>query len=172
MILDTLRTRRSKRKYLDKSIPKDIVDNIIETALRVPSSRGKRPWEFYVITNKDVLAKLALAKPHGALLLENAPLAIAVVADEDVCDVWIEDASIAAFGIQIAAEELGLGSCWVQLRKRDFDEDTSSQDYAKEVLGLDKKLKVPFIIGMGYSEEELAPVGKEKLLYDKVHYVK
>lgn len=171
MILNNLRIRRSKRQYSNQSISKEIIDNIIETALRAPSSRGKRPWEFYVISNKDVLTKLAVAKEHGASFLKDVPLAIAIVADPDVCDVWVEDCSIAAILLQTCAEEEGLGTCWVQFRKRQYDETTTSEEYVKDVLKLKDNMRVPFVIGMGYSEEKLKSVTKEELLFDKIHYI-
>lgn len=172
MILDILRKRRSKRKYSQQTIPQDIIDRILETALRAPSSRGKRPWEFHIITNADILEKLSEAKEHGSAFLKDAPMAIAVSADPAICDVWVEDTSIAAILIQVAAEEMGLGSCWIQLRKRKQANGTDSETYAKDILGITANKRVPFIIAMGYSEQDLPPVPKEDLLYKKINYIK
>lgn len=172
MIIDILRKRRSKRKFTKQEIGQDIIDNIIETALRAPSSRGKRPWEFYVVTDKNTLINLSKAKAHGAAFLKDAPLAIVVVADPEVCDVWIEDSSIAAILMQTAAEEMGLGACWIQLRKRETEDAICSEEYAKNVLGIETRMRVPFMIAMGYSEEELKPVAKKDLLYNKINYIK
>lgn len=172
MILETLKKRRSIRKYKDKNIPDNIINDIVEAALRAPSSRGKKPWSFVVISDKEVLKKLALAKEHGSHFLANAPLAVAITADENACDVWIEDASIAAILIQITAEEHNLGSCWIQLRKRFTKDKQNSEDYAKKVVGINNDLRLPFIIALGFSDEVLEPVKKEDLLYKKISYIK
>ena len=55
---------------------------------------------------------------HGASFLGDAALAIVVTADPLASDVWIEDASIASLMIQLQAEDMGLGSCWIQIRER------------------------------------------------------
>ena len=59
-----------------------------------------------------------IGRASGADFLKDAPLAIVVLADPLASDVWIEDASIASILIQLQAEDLGLGSCWIQVRER------------------------------------------------------
>jgi septum formation protein len=54
----------------------------------------------------------------GAAFLADAAMAVVVMADPLASDVWIEDASIASIMIQLQAEDLGLGSCWIQVRER------------------------------------------------------
>ena len=49
---------------------------------------------------------------------KNAPLGVVVCADSSKCDVWVEDASIATIFLHLAATSMGLGSCWLQIRKR------------------------------------------------------
>ena len=51
-------------------------------------------------------------------------------------DVWIEDCSIAAIIVHLAAESLGLGSCWIQVRNRQHNAETTSEDYVRDVLGI------------------------------------
>ena len=60
------------------------------------------------------------------IALKNAPLAIVVCGDPAKCDVWIEDCSIASILLHLAATDLGLGSCWIQLRLREFDEQQTA----------------------------------------------
>ncbi|VAX32202.1 Nitroreductase, partial [hydrothermal vent metagenome] len=96
MFMPLIRKRRSIRKFLKKEVEAEKIDQLVEAALRAPSSRGLNPWEFIVVTKKDLLEKLSKAKKHGSSFLNNAPLGIVVCADPAKCDVWIEDASIAS----------------------------------------------------------------------------
>lgn len=169
MFMSLVQKRRSIRKFLDKSVEAEKIDLLIEAALRAPSSRGINPWEFVVVTDKDLLAKLAQAKQHGSAFLKNAPLGICVCADPEQCDVWIEDASIASIFIHLAAESLGLGSCWIQIRERMHDGKTSAQEYIAETLHIPAKMRVESIMAVGYPAETLPPHKKEELLFEKVH---
>jgi nitroreductase len=93
---------------------------------------------------------------------------VVVCADPNKSDVWIEDASIASIFIHLAAASLGLGSCWIQIRKRMFDEATTSEDYVRELLNIPDALRVESIVGVGYPDEKKEPHPKEVLQYDKV----
>src|SRR4030042_1604382 len=109
MVISLIQKRRSIRRFLPKPVDAGKIDLLIEAALRSPSSRGLNPWEFIVVTDKDLLEKLSRSKQHGSAFLQNAPLGIVVCADPEKCDVWIEDASIASIFIHLAAASLGLG---------------------------------------------------------------
>lgn len=169
MSIDTIVRRRSIRSFKDEPVPPDALSTLVEAALRAPSSRGRNPWHFVVVTEKSLLNELASAKTSGGSFLKNTPLAIAVCADPAESDVWIEDASIAAVFIQLAAESIGLGSCWVQLRNRMHDARTPAGRFAADIIGIPEGLEVECIIGAGYPAEEKPPYAKEKLLWDRVH---
>jgi len=74
---------------------------------------------------------------------------------------------IAATFIQILVESLGLASCWVQIRNRKHDENTSSDEYVKQILKIPSELHVECIIGLGYAQEPKAPHTDEKLKYER-----
>ena len=170
MFLSLIQRRRSIRKYLEKPVEAEKIVALIEAALRAPSSRGFNPWEFVVVTDKGLLEKLSTAKPHGASFLKNAPLGIVVCADPEKCDVWVEDASIASMFIHLAAESIGLGSCWIQIRKRMHDQTTTAQAYIRNLLNIPKNLNVESIVAIGHPDEKKPPHRKEDLQYKKVHY--
>ena len=170
MFLSLVQKRRSIRQFLDKPVEKEKIDLLMEAALRSPSSRGFNPWEFIVVTDRDLLEKLSKAKTHGASFLENAPLGIVVCADPEKCDVWIEDASIASILLHLAAESLELGSCWIQIRMRMHDQTKTSQEYVQELLNIPQNLNVESMIAIGYPAESKPPHRKENLPYEKVYY--
>ena len=170
MFYDLLKSRRSVRKFLDQEVEKEKLDIILKSALFSPSSRSRRPWEFIVVNDKGLLSKLSRCKEHGSQFLAGAPLGIVVLADPEVCDVWIEDTSIASIIIQLAAQSLGLGSCWIQTRKRLHTQDKNSEDYIKELFNIPKQYSVESVITIGYPAENKEPYDENQLLYDKVHY--
>ncbi|MFH1998331.1 MAG: nitroreductase family protein [Planctomycetota bacterium] len=169
MFYDLIRKRRSIRKYKSKPVETEKIDKLIEAALRAPSSRSLNPWQFIVVTDPEMLARLARCKPHGASFLETAPLAIVVCGEEIRSDMWIEDCSIAGIFLHLAAQSLKLGSCWIQIRKRQHSEIVTAEDYMAELLHLPDDLKVEAIIAVGYPDETREPHEFEKLPFDKVH---
>jgi len=162
--------RRSIRKFKDTPIEEEKIEQLIQAALRSPSSRNFNPWRFVVVNRPDLLEKLATAKPHGASFLGKAPLGIVVCADTLASDVCIEDASIASIFIHLAAHSAGLGSCWIQIRKRDHDSSRSAATYIKDLLGIPDNIMVESIIAIGYPDETKKGHPKENLQFDKVSF--
>jgi nitroreductase len=169
MYMELLRNRRSVRSFEDRPVEKEKVDLLVEAALRSPSSRGLNPWEFVVVTDKGKLKALSAAKPHGAGFLAGAPLGIVVTADPERCDVWIEDASIATILVQLAAESLGLASCWIQIRRRDHAPGRTAAEHVRQVLGIPSRLEVESMIAVGYPTRRPRPHGPDDLQFQKVH---
>ena len=167
-MIELLRNRRSIRKYADKAIEPEKIEILKEAVLRSPSSRSFDPWEFIFVDNRELLKQLALSKPHGAGFLKDAALGIVICADEQKSDVWVEDCSIASILVQMVAQSLGLGSCWIQIRERKFDDQMTSEDYIRKLLNIPGGLKVESIIALGYPAEKREPVRRENLKYEKV----
>ena len=168
-ILDLLRKRRSIRQFLPGAVEPEKVDALVEAAVRTPTSRGRNPWHFIVVDDRSLLDKLGQAKQHGSAFLSAAPLAIVVAADTGKSDVWIEDCSIAAIVLQLAAENLGLGSCWAQVRLRSHDGTSTADRYVKELLGLPDSYAVECIVGVGYPAEEKPGHPADALPFERVH---
>jgi nitroreductase len=169
-LIDLIRTRRTIRSYTDEQIDRQLLDLLVETLLRAPSSRNINPWEFVLVDDRELLARLATAKEHGSGLLKGAALAIVICADETRSDVWVEDCSIAAILVQMTAQSLGLGSCWVQIRKRQHKGATSSERFVQKLLGVPENVKVEAIIAIGHPAEKRASLSADELEYDKVRH--
>lgn len=170
MLFDLLKSRRSIRKFQNKEVEKDKIDTILKSALLSPSSRSRRPWEFVVVTDKETLQKLSKIREHSSAFLAGAPLGIVVVANSKMCDVWIEDASIASIITQLSAQSLGLGSCWIQVRDRFGLNNVKAGDTVKEILGIPDEYDVECIIAVGYPDEEKKPYSEDELPYNKLHF--
>lgn len=172
MFLELLKKRRSIRQFEQKEVEQHKIEYLVEAMLRAPSSRSLNPWEFVVVQNPATIAALSKAKPHGASFMKHAPLAIVVCADPKKCDVWVEDTSIASILLHLASTDLGLGSCWVQIRLREHDNSQMATEYIADLLGLEEGLMVEAVIAIGYPKEEKPGHTKESLLYERVHYEK
>ena len=121
---ELVKIRRSHRKFTDEEISPEHVQSILRAALMSPTSKSQRAWQFVVVDDKTDIEKLADAKDLGSQFMKGAPLAIVVLGDPQKNDCWVEDGSIAAVSMQYQAEELGLGSCWVQMRGRGLADGT------------------------------------------------
>ena len=170
--VELLQKRRSIRKYKETAVEPEKIKQILTAALMSPSSKRTNPWEFVVVDNHEILAKMSACRTYGSQLLENAPVGIVVCADTTKTDMWQCDASIASILMQLEAEELGLGSCWVQVYKREKDENQTAEEYMRELLGIPKNFAVLNIVAIGYKDEERKPYDLEKLKYEKIHYGK
>ncbi len=169
-MIDLLRARRSIRKYENKSIDKESLDILKEALLRCPSSRGINPWMFVFVDDIRLLNQLAKVKEHGSSFLKDATLGIIVCGDETKSDVWTEDCSIASIVVQLTAQSLGLGSCWIQIRKRAHSQDTTAEEYIQNLLGIPTNFKVESIISIGYPAETKKPVPQQSLEFEKIRY--
>lgn len=168
-MIKLLQQRRSIRKYTSQVIEPEKLEVLGEALLRSPSSRGYNPWEFIFVQDKAILKELSLAKEHGSAFIRDAALAIVVCGDQSKSDVWVEDCSIASIIVQLVAESLGLGSCWVQIHKRMHNESMTSNHYIKEILNLPEDIAVESVIAIGYPAERPEPIKQEFLDYDKIH---
>jgi nitroreductase len=152
-MLELLRKRRSIRKFENRPVEQDKIEQILNAALLSPSSKNSQPWEFIVVDNPALLAKLSISREMGADFVKDAPVAFVIIADPAKSNVWVEDSSIAATLIQLQAETLGLGSCWVQVRNRNCDEVRTTESFIRELLKIPDNRHVASIIAMGYPSE-------------------
>lgn len=167
--IEILRQRRSIRVFQDKPLTEKHIETLKEALLRAPTSRGRNPWQFVVVADKELLRKLSTAKTHGSGFLAEASIAFVVCGDETISDVWIEDCAIAAITLQYAASSLGLGSCWAQIRLREHDDRDSAENYAQELLNIPSHLRIASIIGVGHPAEEKSAHPAESLPEDRFH---
>ena len=166
---ELIASRRSMRKFTDEELSQEDVVTLMKAALMSPTSKNSQACQFIIVDNKETLQKLALCKEHGAAFLADAALAVVVIADPIVSDVWIEDASIASIMIQLQAEDLGLGSCWVQVRERSHSSGMPAGEYVREVLDVPLQLQVLSMIGIGHKGIERKPFNEEHMQWEKIH---
>ena len=166
---ELIKNRRSMRKFTDEELTQEQVVELMKAALMAPSSKRSNAWQFVLVDDKETLKKLSLCKEQASQFIADAALAVVVTADPLASDVWIEDASIASIYLQLQAEDMGLGSCWVQVRERFTASGMDSGQYVQQVLDIPLQLQVLSIIAIGHKGMERKPFNEEHLQWDKIH---
>lgn len=161
--------RRSIRKFKDELLQPEETEMILRAALLSPTSKNSHSWQFIVVEDKEVLKKLADSKPQASQFVADCALAVVVLGNPLVSDVWIEDASIASIAMQLQAEDIGIGSCWVQIRERQYNDNIQSADYIRSILEIPMPYEVLSIITFGKKERERRLQDTEALLWENVH---
>jgi len=164
-----IKNRRSVRKFTDRQLTPEQVEMILRAALMAPTSNHRNPWQFVVVEDKEMLAKLASCKENGSAFIAGCTLAVVVAANFMESDMWMEDATIAAAYMQLQAEDLGLGSCWCQIHGRYTESEVDSEQYVRNLLNMPYQLGVLCIIGFGYKADALKPHDETQLPWEKIH---
>lgn len=114
IILESIRTRRSIRKFTREKVSKEHLRCILESAMFAPSAVNKQPWNFIVIDERQTLDAIPAIHSAAAMAAE-APLAILVCGNRDQAykpEFMDQDCSAAIMNILHAAHGLGLGAVW------------------------------------------------------------
>lgn len=169
-LTDLFLKRRSTRKFNGEPVTKAELEGILEAALLAPTSMNRKPCSFMVVENRDTLRQLSQCKDHGADLVAGADKAIVVAADTLVADTWIEDASIALTYMHLAAAELGLGSCWVQVHLRSRN-GTDAEEMVREILKLDSHYRIVGMLAVGHSDDIPEPYPIDVIDKNRIHFM-
>lgn len=167
--LELATNRRSVRQYTDESLLPQEVETIMKAALMAPTSKNSRPWHFVLVEDKEMLEKLSHCKSSGCSFLSGAALAIVVLTDPLLSEAYIEDSAIAAAYMQLQAEDLGLGSCWVQISGRETEAGYDSEQYVRDMLDIPLQLHVGCIVAFGHKAKTGRPHDESKLLWERLH---
>lgn len=164
-----MRHRRSIRKYTGEPVDPEQVRLILEAGLMAPAGKRKNPWHFVVVDEPEKLKALSETRAMGTAQIANAALAIAVVANPEDSDTWIEDLSIATIQMQLQCTDLGLGSVWCQMRMRENADGVPAPYSVRQILEIPAEYEVLNVLAIGHIGEERKPYDTEKLQWEKVH---
>ena len=161
--MDSIKNRRSIRRYTNQPLTEEAIYELLEAGMCAPSAGNEKPWHFVVIEERSQLEGIMKVHPYSHMLKE-APLAIVVCADLSAdrypgTNYWVQDCSAATENILIAAQELGLGTCWLGI----YPVEERVQGLVN-ILGLPENI-VPFsAIAVGYPAERKEPIQR----YDEI----
>ncbi len=141
-LLDAIAQRRAVRDYLPDVLERSTLEGLIRAAVQAPSAVDSQPWRFVVVRQRALLDRIAreakawrlrsessadlrkLLQDPGFHVFYNAPVLVVIAAEQE--SPWmVEDCSLAAQNLMLAACDQGLGSCWIGL----------SQDYLRSAAG-------------------------------------
>jgi nitroreductase len=195
-MLDIIKQRRSIRKYMPEQIKEAELAVVLEAAAYAPSGHNCQPWHFTVIQNKelidaisDMAKKVMITSPlekaqrlgssENYHLLHNAPTVIIVSGDTEAKSPLelphhtfgsytpLADCAAAIENMLLAAESIGLGSCWIGLVNYFF---TLSDEVAN--LGIPAQYKPLFAVCLGYKDSSLTGAVAAKRKANSVNYIR
>ncbi|ACV61789.1 nitroreductase [Desulfofarcimen acetoxidans DSM 771] len=166
--IEAIKSRRSIRKYKSDPIPEQTIRELLELAAWAPSGINSQPWAFVVLENKEYLKNLsdrakafllekldampaleqyrnALANPNFNIFYD-APVLVIIYGDKNFFT-YINDCSMAALNMMLAAYDKGLGSCWIG-----FASSIANTSEVKKELNVPERYEVVAPIILGYPD--------------------
>ena len=175
--LKTIMNRKSVRKFSDTPISEADIQTILKAGMSGPSCVNSRCWSFVVVQDKEQLLNMADANVKYADPLRGAALGILVCGDlsrteffASAREFWAIDGAIAAQNMILAAESLGIGSCW--LGTWPVQERVENQT---KLFGLPEHIVPHSVIAFGWPAEDETPgprAGRPEWDADRVHWEK
>jgi nitroreductase len=143
-VSEAISLKRAVRQYQDKPLPENAVLAILNAGRRAQSSKNSQPWHFIAIRDRETLKALSEAG-HFAGHLDGAALGVALLTpDPEQRFSIMFDAGQAAAYMQLAAWELGIGSCLATIYE---------PDRARELLGFPDDMHLRIAISFGYPQD-------------------
>ena len=153
--------RVSIRKFQDKPVELEKIETLLRAAMAAPSARNQQPWEFYVVTNKDLIQKLSTVSPYAGCAKDAPVLIVSAYREDAIIPAYAQiDLSIANENIWLEADALGLGIAPVEERMKAVE----------EVLQLPAEHHAFAIFALGYPAENKPQ--QDRYDVSRIHYVK
>lgn len=155
-VIETIKSRRSIRKYKSEQISDKDLNEILEAAKYSASGHGYQSTLMVVVQNKDVLAKLSkmnatIMGKEGVDPFYGAPTVVIVFADKTK-PTHVSDGALVLGNLMLAAKSLGIGSCWINRAKEEFD-SSEGKELMKE-WNVDEAYEGIGHLTLGYAESE------------------
>ena len=165
-VKDAISKRRSIRKYQRKEVPLDLIRELIDAARLAPSGSNAQPCRYYLVKDNETKEKLKGNQIFEQDFVYQAPVLIVCCSDlqsyrqgikgwsEENENRALRDLSIASAFLVLRATELGLATCYVGWMKK---------DKIKDVLDIPRNYMVPFVIAVGYANEQPKPLPRKSI---------
>ena len=165
---EALLKRRSVRKFTEEPVSEEMIEELLHAAMSGPSACNKKPWDFYVVSNKEVLKELQSASKFTKM---TAPLAMIVCGNLSkalplgMAEYWIQDCSAATENILLRVTDLGLGAVWCGIHPQ-----KGAEERVRNMLDI-PKTQIPLnVIFIGHPAEE--PEARDQYEEKYIHYIK
>lgn len=157
-----IKGRRSTRKFLDKPIPQELLEQVLEAGRYAPSGKNVQAAHFLVIENRAILDRLAVLvreafqeagvkRPEGYIFHYDPKVLIVLCNRTDNVN-NLADTGCALENMMLMASELELGSCWInQLKDLNGNEAINAYLYS---LGMGKEERAYGALALGYPDSK------------------
>ena len=170
-VLETIKSRRSIRKYKSDMVPQDKLEKIIEAGTYAATGMGKQSPIIIAVTNKELRDKLSAmnAKIMGVNSdpFYGAPVVLIVLADKSR-PTYVYDGSLVMGNLMLEAEAQGIGSCWIHRAKEEFESEEGKE--LLKSLGIEGDYEGIGHCVLGYADGPTPKAAPRKDSY--VYYVK
>lgn len=152
--MQNLLQRRSVRKYTERQVPEELLDQVLEAGIYAASGMNSQVSILVVVTDRETRDQLS--RMNAAVMgtetdpFYGAPCVVVVLADPERYT-WVEDASLVMGNLMNAAHAVGLGSCWIHRARQMFDSDEGKALLKK--WGLPETLRGVGNCILGYPQE-------------------
>ncbi len=157
-VSELIRTKRAVRQFTDEPLADEAIRSILNAGRRAQSSKNTQPWHFIAIRDRATLRGLAECGVYAGHLA-GAPFAVALISSSAESF----DLGQAAAYMQLAAWDLGIGSCIASMWE---------PEKAKAILGVPRDLHFDVAISFGYplhsGEQPSAPKPNGRKPLDQV----
>ncbi len=169
-LLETMKTRRSIRKFKEDPIPKDVLDQIIEAGTYAATGMNMQSPIIVAVTKKEIRDEFS--KWNAEIMGKDidpfygAPVILIVLAKKER-PTAVYDGSLVMGNLMLMAHELGMGSCWIHRAKEEFETERGKTFLKK--LGIEGEYEGIGHCALGYVDGEYPAMLPRK--EDWVYYV-
>jgi nitroreductase len=149
--IECIKTRRSIRAYQDKSVPREVIEDVVDCGRLAATAINVQPWQFVVVQDPGMRKQIADTTDYGKFIAQS-PVCIAVFCQDG--KYYLEDGSAATQNILNAARAHGLGTCWIAGDKKEYTRKIA------DMLGLPQDYRLISLIAMGYPAQDPQPSKK------------
>jgi len=152
-VSDAIKARRSIRRYQDREVEEEKLNQVLEAGRLAPSAKNMQEWKFIVVRDKDTRSKLSEAA-KGQAFVGEAP--VVIVACATLTDYVMTcgqltypiDVAISVDHMTLLATEVGLGTCWI---------GAFYEEEVKKILAIPPEIRVVAMLPLGYPAESPLP---------------
>lgn len=159
--------RVSVRRFEDRPVEDDKIDQVLRAAMAAPSAGNQQPWDFYVVTSKEKLQALAQVSQYAGCAA-NAPMAIVAAYRQEGCrfpQYAQIDLAIAMQNIWLAVDSLGLGGVWLGIAP-----EQDRMEKVEKILPIEAGQRAFAVFPMGYPAEHKEQ--QDRFKPERIHYIK
>lgn len=165
--MDNIFHRISIRKYKNQPVEREKILQILKAGMQAPSACNQQPWEFYVVTNTEIIKKLSQSTPYAGCVA-GAPVVIVPVYRTKglpASQMTLIDMGISLENMWLETDALGLGGVCIGVAPI-----SEFMDAVRDIVDLPNDLEVFSLFALGYPNEERAQ--QNRFEEERIHFIK